>query len=76
MKGIFKNENVYVYLDTDKDPQCELKDEEAFIVGTSKFTQILYGGRVRVSYHLIYVKIQCKKAANGLCGGDCHIGAG
>ncbi len=57
MKGIFKNENVYVYLDTDKNPQCELselKDKEAFIVGTSKYTQILYGGRVRVSYHTSY----------------------
>lgn len=61
MKGIFKNENVYVYLDTDKDPQCELselKDKEAFIVGTSKFTQILYGGRVRVSYHTSYNSIK------------------
>ena len=39
-------------------PQCELKDKEAFIVGTSKFTQILYGGRVRVSYHTSYNSIK------------------
>ncbi len=49
MKGIFKNENVYVYIDTDKDPQCELKDNKAFIIGDKHIDDaFLYGGRVVV----------------------------
>ena len=50
MKGIFKNENVYVYIDTDNEPTSQIDEEKAFIVGEGKNSNILYGGRVKVSY--------------------------
>ncbi len=50
MKGIFKNGNVYVYIDTNKEPINEINDKEEFIVGTGKRSRILYGGRVNVNY--------------------------
>lgn len=50
MKGVFKNENVYVYIDTDNEPTNQIEDEDAFIVGEGKKSQVLYGGRVKVSY--------------------------
>lgn len=50
MEGFFKNENVYVYIDTDKEPINQAENEYAFIVGEGKTSQILYGGRVKVSY--------------------------
>lgn len=50
MEGIFKNENVYVYIDTDNEPTNQIEDEDAFIVGEGKTSQVLYGGRVKVSY--------------------------
>lgn len=52
MRGIFKNENVYVCIDTDKEPINQVKDEYAFIVGEGNKSQILYGGRVKVNYLL------------------------
>ena len=57
MKGIFKNENVYVYIDTDKEPINQVEDEYAFIVGEGKESQILYGGRVKVNYQYPYGRI-------------------
>ena len=57
MKGIFKNENVYVYIDTDKEPINQVEDEYAFIVGESNSSQILYGGRVKVNYQYSYGRI-------------------
>ena len=54
MNGIFKNENVYVYIVTDKDSRCELKDNTAFIIGEDKHSCFLYGGRVKISQHYRY----------------------
>jgi hypothetical protein len=39
-----------VYIDTDKEPINQAENEYAFIVGEGKKSQILYGGRVKVSY--------------------------
>lgn len=61
MRGIFKNENVYVCIDTDKEPINQVEDEYAFIVGEGNASQILYGGRVKVNYKYSYGMINYNK---------------
>jgi hypothetical protein len=61
MKGIFKNENVYVYIDTDNEPTSQIDEEKAFIVGEGKESNILYGGRIAVNYLYEYGRINYNK---------------
>lgn len=61
MKGIFKNENVYVYINTDNEPTSQIDEEKAFIVGEGKDSNILYGGRIEVNYLYQYGRIDYNK---------------
>lgn len=52
MKGIFKNENVYIYIDNDKDTITPIENQAAFILAPVRGQECrdLYGGRVKINY--------------------------
>jgi hypothetical protein len=53
MKGIFKNENVYVYIDDKNVYKDSIKEVNMFIIGEKKHRCLLYGGRVEIEHYHI-----------------------
>lgn len=51
MKGIFKNENVYVYIDDKNVYKDSIKEVNMFIIGEEKHRCLLYGGRVEIEHY-------------------------
>ena len=50
MEGIFKDGNVYVYIENDQDITDSIRNSDTFIIGTKKHVNHLYGGRVKIKY--------------------------
>lgn len=53
MKGIFKNENVYVYIDDKNVYKDSIKEVNMFIIGGNKHRCLLYGGRVEIEHYYL-----------------------
>ena len=53
MEGIFKNENVYVYIDDENVYKDSIEEVNMFIIGGNKHRCLLYGGRVEIKHYKI-----------------------
>ena len=63
MEGIFKNQNVYIYIDNDKDTITPIENQAAFILAPirDQARKNLYGGRVKIYYNYSYGRYDSDK---------------
>lgn len=71
MKGIFKNENVYVYINNDEDNKAPIDD--VCILTDGKSNTFLYGGRVELWAYYDKVELDIDGISIGKVDGDVSI---